>query len=81
MTDCRLCRDSLFIIVARPTVVPLAIPPAIVRPGGEAAHLNTKSAELQAKWNYAYIPAYDFMALVKFRKEWKLLFVLLFSPK
>jgi hypothetical protein len=60
---------------------PLAIPPGIEKPGCEADHSNTNGAELKIEWSYAYIPAYDFMAYVKFRKECNLLFSPLFSPK
>jgi hypothetical protein len=60
---------------------PLAIPPGIERPGRDADHSNTNGAELKTEWSYACIPAYDFMAYVKSRKEYKLHFPPLFSPK
>jgi hypothetical protein len=41
---------------------PFAILPEIERPGREAYQWNINSAELQTKWSYAYIPAYDFTA-------------------
>jgi len=60
---------------------PLAIPPGIERPGPEADYSSTNGAELKTEWSYAHIPAYDFMAYVKFRKECNILFSPLFSPK
>jgi len=68
---------------SRPNLLwcPLTIPPGIERPGREDEHTNTNGAKLKTEWSYAYIPAYDFMAYVQFRKECMLLFSPVFSPK
>lgn len=61
---------------SRPNLLwcPLSIRPGKERPGREADHSNTNGAKLKTEWSYAYIPAYDFMEYVKFRKECTLLF-------